>query len=80
MTTFNNNLQTSIVPSSVRNEQINVATFDELEETKKAIKELQAWALPVNMIIQCDYCGTFAVRGFLCTQCGAPINLDTVSE
>jgi len=47
----------------------------DIEELKDSIKELQEWALPVNMIVQCEHCGTFAIRGFLCTQCGAPINL-----
>jgi len=52
----------------------------ELKKAMRAIKELQEWALPVNMIVQCDYCGTFAVRGFSCTQCGAPIDLNKMSK
>ena len=54
-----------------------VITDDEGNELNvaQAIRNLQEWALPVNMIVQCDYCGVFGLRGFTCPKCGAPIDL-----
>jgi len=53
---------------------------EHINQFVRAIKDIYSHMLPCKTIVKCEYCGTWGIAGFSCTQCGAPIDYGELIE